>query len=103
MELIMTLLLALNLPISSLENIEAFPLFLILADNYKSIKSIIVFCRVQTRSEAHHLSSLEHLKDITENFSRDRILGEGGSGVIYKVRANHLHFSFGKYFTMTQK
>lgn len=33
---------------------------------------------------------LEHLKEITNNFSDDRILGQGGSGVVYKVRSPHI-------------
>jgi hypothetical protein len=33
---------------------------------------------------------LEYLRNITNNFSDDQLLGEGGFGMVYKVRLNHI-------------
>jgi predicted Ser/Thr protein kinase len=46
---------------------------------------------------------LSLLRNITKNFSEEQILGKGGSGVVYKVRLEHIHFRSGKYLTKTQK
>lgn len=37
---------------------------------------------------------LEYLRNITNNFSDERLLGEGGFGKVYKVRLNQTHRSF---------
>ena len=42
-------------------------------------------------SEPHNLP-LKYLRNITNNFSDDRLLGEGGFGKVYKVRLNHILF-----------
>ena len=39
---------------------------------------------MQMGPNPHHLP-LQHLKDITNNFSEEQILGRGGFGVVYKV------------------
>jgi hypothetical protein len=43
---------------------------------------------VQTESTLRSVP-LQHLKDITNNFCVERILGKGGFGVVYKVRLKH--------------
>ncbi|XP_037482805.1 G-type lectin S-receptor-like serine/threonine-protein kinase SD1-13 [Triticum dicoccoides] len=45
--------------------------------------TVMSYLIVQTGSKPHQVS-LQHLKDITANFSEDRILGRGGFGVVYK-------------------
>ncbi|CAM0943035.1 unnamed protein product [Alopecurus aequalis] len=39
---------------------------------------------LQSQSLVPQIIPLQHLKDITDNFSDERILGQGGSGVVYK-------------------
>ena len=41
---------------------------------------------LQMSSGSHHLSTFEFLRRITKDFSEDKIIGKGGSGVVYKVR-----------------
>jgi len=52
------------------------------------------------RSEPHNLP-LEYLRNITNNFSDKRLLGEGGFGKVYKVRLNQILGSF-KYRYVTR-
>jgi hypothetical protein len=42
---------------------------------------------------------LQFLKEITDNFSYERLLGEGGTGMVYKVRLKHVHLVFQTYVT----
>ncbi|XBI96819.1 hypothetical protein VPH35_033041 [Triticum aestivum] len=41
-------------------------------------------------SRPHHIS-LQELKEITDNFSLDRILGQGGFSVVYKINHSRLY------------
>lgn len=47
---------------------------------------------LQYRSLELHSLTLEDLKKITNNFSDEQLLGEGGFGKVYKVRV-YLSFS----------
>ena len=42
---------------------------------------------------------LQYLRSITNNFSDERLLGEGGFGMVYKVRLNHIFRSCQAYAT----
>jgi hypothetical protein len=40
--------------------------------------------------------SFQFIREITDDFSEKRILGEGAFGVVYKVRFGHAQFSLTK-------
>lgn len=40
---------------------------------------------------------LEFFEGITKNFSERRQIGQGGSGIVYKVRFNHTFSAIGIY------
>lgn len=55
---------------------------------------------IQHARSTSHDATLQHLKDITYNFSAEKILGRGGSSVVYKVCSKHI-FSFDEVFRHT--
>jgi hypothetical protein len=57
---------------------------------------------LQDQSSRPHDIPLQHLKDITGNFSDERILGKGGSGVVYKV-INHFSYAVVIFGTQDSK
>jgi hypothetical protein len=44
---------------------------------------------LQDPNSMPRVMQLEYLERITDNFSDERLLGEGGFGKVYKVRLNH--------------
>jgi len=44
---------------------------------------------LQDPNSMSRVMQLEYLKRITDNFSDERLLGEGGFGKVYKVRLNY--------------
>ena len=51
------------------------------SSKYDSLESIL-----HDRSSKPRALPLQFFKEITDNFSYERVLGEGGSGMVYKVR-----------------
>jgi hypothetical protein len=42
--------------------------------------------------------SLKDLREITNDFSDENLLGQGGFGRVYKVRLNHIFFHISKVY-----
>ena len=64
------------------------------SSSYDKVESLL-----QGGSSEPHNVPLEYLRNITNNFSNELLLGEGGFGTVYKVRLNHIFQTCQTYVT----
>jgi len=57
-------------------------------DDYKCSNDDMLERILQDPDSMPRVMQLEYLKRITDNFSDERLLGEGGFGKVYEVRLN---------------
>ena len=62
-------------------------------DDYKCSNDDMLERILQDPDSMPRVMQLEYLKRITDNFSDERLLGEGGFGKVYEVRLNDDVFS----------
>jgi hypothetical protein len=54
-------------------------------------------CVLRDQSSKPDAVPLRYLREITNNFSDERVLGKGGTGYVYKVRLKHVRLTFQVY------